>query len=212
MKKLLLLVSSIALLAGCDMGMNKNLTCENSATSAQGVTINSKYDIEYNGDKVKAAKITFEYVDENNTNTTDEENDTDVDNNDSTLTTDNDEMDMEDDSDDETAREDNKDEDNGEIVDGIVGDAIDDIIAGITDATLDLAGLRNRHEELRQKYSDVEGLSSTVDYDEDGHYTITYVIDFDKISDEDLAMFNIDRDINVTKDTYESQGLTCNES
>ena len=215
MKKLLLLVISIGLLAGCEMNQTKSMMCENTTTTSQGVTINSKYDIEYDGDNVKTAKITYEYIDEANDDTTDTEDDSmNARTNDSTLTTRDNDMDeaMEDDSEDETARDEVKDEDNGEIVDGIVGDAIDDILAGILDTTLDLAGLRNRHEELRGRYNNIEGLSSSVDTDEDGHYTITYVIDFSKISDENLAMFNIDRDITKTKDTYESQGLTCNES
>ena len=35
-------------------------------------------------------------------------------------------------------------------------------------------------------------------------------IDFEKISDTDLARFNLDRDLDTTRTNYEDLGYTCN--
>ena len=38
---------------------------------------------------------------------------------------------------------------------------------------------------------------------------VTYVIDYDTISDNDLARFNLSRDLDTMRDNYVNQGFTC---
>ena len=44
----------------------------------------------------------------------------------------------------------------------------------------------------------------------DNDYTVTYVIDYDSISDTDLSTLNLARDINTLRSNYINQGFTCN--
>ena len=50
-----------------------------------------------------------------------------------------------------------------------------------------------------------------MDTDEDDEYKVIYKIDMDKISDSDLARFNLDRDLNTLRSNYEGLGYTCEE-
>ena len=45
----------------------------------------------------------------------------------------------------------------------------------------------------------------------DNDYRVTYVIDYDSISDADLATLNLSRDINTLRRNYTNQGFTCAE-
>ena len=45
--------------------------------------------------------------------------------------------------------------------------------------------------------------------DVDNNYKVTYVIDYDTISDTDLATFNFSRDLETMRNNYVSQGFTC---
>ena len=40
-------------------------------------------------------------------------------------------------------------------------------------------------------------------------YTVTYVIDYDMISDNDLATLNLSRDIDTLRSNYTNQGFSC---
>ena len=95
------------------------------------------------------------------------------------------------------------------IVDGIVGSAIDTIIGGVTGIILDSAGLRDRHANVQNTYGNVTGFSVQNTNDTNNNYTVTYVIDYDTISDNDLSSFNLSRDFEDLRDSYVNQGFTC---
>lgn len=95
------------------------------------------------------------------------------------------------------------------IVDGIVGSAIDSIVGGVTSVILDAAGLRDRHATVQNTYGNVAGFSVQNTNDVDNNYKVTYVIDYDTISDADLATFNFSRDLDTMRNNYVNQGFTC---
>ena len=95
------------------------------------------------------------------------------------------------------------------IVDGIVGSAIDTIVGGVTSIILDSAGLRDRHATVQNTYGNVAGFSVQNTTDVNDNYKVTYVIDYDTISDDDLARFNLSRDLDTMRSSYVNQGFTC---
>ena len=97
------------------------------------------------------------------------------------------------------------------IIDGVIGSAIDSIINGVTTTILDISGLRDRHAAVQSTYGTMPGFSvqNTTDMT-DNDYTVTYVVDYDNISDDDLNTLNLFRDINTLRSNYTSQGFTCN--
>ena len=95
------------------------------------------------------------------------------------------------------------------VVDGVVGSAIDTIVGGVTDIILDSAGLRDRHSTVQNTYGNVNGFSVQNTRDQNDNYMVTYVIDYDTISDSDLARFNLSRDLDTMRDSYVNQGFTC---
>ena len=95
------------------------------------------------------------------------------------------------------------------VIDGVIGSAIDTIVGGVTDIILDSAGLRDRHATVQNTYGNVTGFSVQNTNDDDGNYMVTYVIDYDTISDNDLARLNLSRDLNDLRDSYVNQGFTC---
>ena len=95
------------------------------------------------------------------------------------------------------------------VVDGIVGSAIDTIVGTVTDIILDSAGLRERHATVQSTYGNVTGFTAQNTTDTDDNYMVTYVIDYDTISDDDLARFNLSRDLDELRDSYVNQGFTC---
>ncbi|MBR0473081.1 MAG: hypothetical protein IJI98_10350, partial [Methanosphaera sp.] len=96
-----------------------------------------------------------------------------------------------------------------EVVDGAVGDAIDGIADGVRDTILDLAGVRNNYQNQFSTYDNIKGFSYDVDVDNDTEYKVIYKIDFDKISDSDLTRFNVDRNFDNLRTSYEDLGYTC---
>ena len=104
---------------------------------------------------------------------------------------------------------DNLDNNDG-IIDGVVGSAIDSIINGVTDTILDVSGLRDRHTNVQNTYGNMNGFSvQNTNDNTNNHYTVTYVIDYDAISDTDLGTLNLSRDFNTLRSNYISQGFTC---
>ena len=100
--------------------------------------------------------------------------------------------------------------DKNDVVGGAVGSTVDEGIDAVTDTILDIAGIKTRQEQLLQGYNNITGFSYDVkDKDNDNEYTVIYKIDLTKINDTDLARFNIDRNIDTLKTTYENQGYTC---
>ena len=187
MKKILIALSVLFIMSGCNQNTD-SLSCS-STTTANGVTTKTKYDIDYIDDDVKYVKITYDYSQPNTNN-----NDTDG------LNTDTDGMD-----------EDNNNNtiESDDIVDGVVGDTIDDTVDGVKDTILDLAGIKNRYENQLSTYDNIEGFSYKVDVDSTTEYKIIYEIDMDKISDSDLARFDVTRDFSDIRANYEELGYTC---
>lgn len=199
MKKLLIVLSIVFLMSGCDMG-NDTLTCT-STSSANGMTTDTKYEIKYSGDDVKFVTITYDYNQDNDTTTgTDNTNNNNTDgvNADTDGTT----------KDNDITNNDGRVNSN-EVVDGVVGDTVDGVVDGVTDTILDLAGVRSTFENQMSSYDNIKGFSYDVDVDNDNEYKVVYKIDFDKISDSDLTRFNVDRDFSTIRSNYEDLGYTC---
>ncbi|MCI6266246.1 MAG: hypothetical protein MR598_05305 [Erysipelotrichaceae bacterium] len=199
MKKLLIVlsVSTLFLMSGCTNNSTDTLSCS-STTTANGVTTKTKYDIDYKDDDVKYVTITYDYSQDNTTNNTEDDNDkmdgvdVDTDGIDNDNTNNNDGSIKSDD-----------------VVDGVVGDAIDGTVDGIKETILDLAGIKNRYENQLSTYDNIEGFSYKVDIDSNTEYKIIYKIDMDKISDADLTRFDVTRDFSDIKANYEGLGYTC---
>ena len=180
MKKILLLLVAILIVSGCTTSpMEEKLYCESITTSGD-LTTKTSYDITYMDNDVKSTKIIYEYSQI-------------VDNTEDGVGTGTDGT---------TEDDDTK---NDGIVDGKVGDAVDDV----TDAILDLAGIRTMYTNRLNEYNEIEGFTGIVDDNEQNKYKVTYEIDFTKISDDDLSKFNLDRNYNTLKSSLEDQGLTC---
>jgi len=96
-----------------------------------------------------------------------------------------------------------------EVVDGIIGDTIDGVINTFTDTIYDIAGLRTVLERQYAMYDNIAGLSYDVDTSSDTEYKVVFKIDMDVISDDDLASFNLDRNLDNVRDNYEGLGYTC---
>ena len=197
MKKMsALIVICVFLLTGCGMGATSTMTCTHQMIG-NTLTTNMTYNIDYQGDEVKKLRITYDYH-QNNIDTT----------NDNMVGDDN--MDGVGTGTDGTTNDTYPDSDG--IIDGIVGSAIDSIINGVTDTILDIAGIRSRHANVQNTYGNVTGFSVQNTNDlTDNDYRVTYVIDYDMISDNDLATLNLSRDINTLKSNYTTQGFTCAE-
>ncbi|MBQ2873366.1 MAG: hypothetical protein IJE89_05155 [Bacilli bacterium] len=220
MKKLFILsFASILMLTGC--GATETLSCTYKTDANNGSTKVS-YDIDHEQDEIKKVRITYDYnFDNNNGNNgntgrnVDTNNNTNNNDNDAELNdiTDNNNVNTNNDIDgvgtgtDGTTNDSQIDDDG--IVDGVVGSAIDTIVGGVTGLILDSAGLRDRHATVQNTYGNVTGFSVQNTNDVDNNYTVTYVIDYDTISDNDLARFNLSRDLDEMRENYVNQGFTC---
>lgn len=232
MKKLLIGLSVLFLMSGCDNGTD-TLTCTSRST-ANGLTTDTKYEIKYKDDDVKYVTITYDYNQDTNGNgtTTDNARNNDTNNNatnndagntDTNNNTTNDNTnnsarnndadginaDTDGTTDDKDTTNNNGNIDSDEVIDGAVGDTIDGVVDGVTDTILDLAGIKSTYENQMSSYDNIEGFSYDVDVDNDNEYKVVYKIDFDKISDSDLTRFNVDRDFSTIKANYEDLGYTC---
>ena len=188
MRKIIIGLSILILTSGCDSEM-KTLTC-NSTTEANGVTTTTNYKVKYQDDDIKHIIITYDYTQEKNEKTDGTNADTDgLDKND---TTDND----------------NRVE-SDEVIDGVVGDTIDDTVEGVKDTILGIAGIKDTFQNQMSMYDNMEGLTYKIDTDNDNEYKVTYEIDLNKISDEDLTRFNAVRNLTDLKSNFESSGYTC---
>jgi len=181
MKKFLLIIAVIAVLSGCG-NESDTLTCTTDNTVGT-LTSRSTYVIDYTGDKIDMVTITYDYSDGNidgvGTGT------------------------------DGTTEDDDTNTENDGIVDGVIGEALDDVVDGVTGTILDIAGIRDMHNNRYGAYGNVEGFTSSVDREDNTNYTVTYTYDLSKLSDSDLSTFGIDRDFNTQKTTYTDRGLTC---
>lgn len=186
MKKIITMsLLSIMLLTGCDLTATDTLTC-NYQNTAGNLTTNISYSIDHNDDEIKKVRITYDYNQTADTNAHQDGIGTGTDG------TTNDNL-----------------PDNDGIVDGVVGDTLNDIVGGMTDIILDVAGLRDRHATAQNTYGNMNGFSVGNTTDTDNNYKVTYVVDYDQITDADLTRLNLSRDLSTLQSTYVSQGFTC---
>ena len=193
MRKVLgLSILGIFMLTGCGAGATKTMSCTYQRTSG---TMRTKmtYKIDHEGNDVKKLRVTYDYHQ-------------DIDNNGTTSGN----MDGVGTGTDGTTNDTQPDNDG--LVDGIVGSAIDSIINGVTDTILDISGIRDRHANVQNTYGNMTGFSVQNTNDTtDNNYRVTYVIDYDNISDADLMTLNLSRDIDTLRSNYTNQGFTCAE-
>ena len=180
MKKILLCLGIIVLLTGC--GNDEMLTCTRE-TTYNGLTSGTEYKITYNGDNVKHVTITYNYNQDTHTDGVDTGTDG------------------------TTSDDDATNADDG-IVDGVVGEAVDDIIGGVYNTILDLSGLKNIHNNQMNTIN-VTGFTSTVEENTNTSYKVVYDIDLTAMSDNDISRFNVNRNYTTLVNNYETQGLTC---
>lgn len=223
MKKLIAFAGLyIFMLTGCGAGATKTMSCTLRNTGGY-LTTKMTYNIDYQGTEVKKLRVTYDYHqdDANATGTTTngDMNDTtgnggttgnDTNTGGTNTNTDNNNMDGVGTGTDGTTNDSYPDNDG--IVDGVVGSAIDTIINGVTGTILDISGLRDRHANVQSTYGNMTGFSVQNTNDTtDNDYRVTYIIDYDSISDTDLATLNLSRDIDTLRRNYTSQGFTCAE-
>lgn len=189
MKKLFIFFTVMFLVSGCDNAETKTLSCK-STNDQNGITTTTKYDFKYLDDEIKHVTITYDYS-RNNMNE-------DVDG----VNADTDGLDENQDNNKNVTSSD-------DVVDGVVGDAIDETINTVTDTILDIAGIRDTFENQMSAFDGIEGFSYEVDTNTDNEYRVIYEIDMDKISDDDLSRFDIDRNFTNSRNSYEDLGYTC---
>ncbi len=213
MKKILIFLSILFLISGC--GSNKTLTCK-AKNTANGMDTNIDYKAEYKDKNLKYVTITYDYLKNDNnettgtvTTTTQTTNGTTTTTTTNQSTTTNDKDGINADSDGITNNKSNKNTTSDDVVDGLVGDTIDGAVDGVTNTILDLSGIKDKYENQITTYDGIEGFSYKIDTDNDNEYKVVYKIDIEKISDSDLARFNIDRDIDKFRNNYEDLGYTC---
>ena len=210
MKKILVSLFILFLMSGC--GNNETLKCTANG-NANSVSNDSEAKIEYQDNDVKYVTITYDYNQDENS-VTGNATITTTDQNGNTTETNTTTDGMNADSDGITNDGDATNDGNtsgDEVIDGAVGNTIDTIIGGVTDTILDIAGIKSTYESQLSNFDNIEGFSYKVDVDEDNEYKIIYKIDMDKISDNDLARFNLDRNLNTLRSNYEGLGYTCEE-
>ncbi len=194
MKKFLILsLVGVFMLTGCGAGASKTMSCTYKNTTGN-ITTNMKYDIDYEDKEVKKVRITYDYMQDTRV---DSDNDGKKDTPGVGTGTDG------------TTNDTQQNKDG--IVDGVVGNAIDQIVGGVTDTILDIAGLKDRHATVQNRYGNIQGFSVQNTTETNNNYKVTYVIDYDTISDTDLKTLNLSRDINTLEDYYTSQGYTCSK-
>ena len=193
-KKICLLAFIVLLLTGCGAGATNTMSCT-YRTVNNNLTTKMTYNIDYEGKDVKKVRVTYDYhQDVMNDTDGDGANDIDGVGTGTDGTTNDTQI------------------DNDGIVDGVVGSAIDSIINGVTDVILDVSGLRDRHANVQNTYGNMPGFSvQNMNDATDNDYRVTYIIDYDTISDADLTTLNLSRDINSLRDNYTRQGFTCHE-
>ena len=193
MKKIIYaLVISTFMLTGCGAGATNTMSCtyENSTSN---MSSRMAYNIDYQGNEVKKIRVTYKYHSDAVDTGDDDDNQTDGVGTGTDGTTNDTQI------------------DNDGIIDGVIGSAIDTAINGVTSTILDIAGIRNRHANVQNMYGNMTGFSVQNTNDvTDNDYTVTYVIDYDSISDDDLSTLNLTRDINTLRSNYINQGFTCN--
>ncbi len=185
-KYLFLTIFGIFMLTGCGAGATKTMSCTYKNTS-NSLTTKMTYNIDHEDNDVKKVRITYDYHMDDNDEVDGVGTGTDGTTNDTQ-------------------------QDNDGIIDGVVGSAIDSVINGVTSTILDIAGIRDRHSNVQNMYGNITGFSVQNTSDTtDNDYHVTYIVDYDTISDNDLATLNLSRDFDTLRGNYTSQGFTCEE-
>lgn len=161
-------------------GSNDTLTCTTSNTVGD-FTSNTTYMVEYKNNDVKMLSVTYDYRDDHVDGV-------------GTGT--------------DGTTNDTDTDDNG-IIDGVVGEALDDVVTGITDGILDMAGIRTRHNTRFGSFTNTEGFTTKIDNDNDTDYRVTYIYDLNKLTDTDITTFGISRDFETLRTSYTNRGMTC---
>lgn len=180
MKKALLIIAVIAVLSGC--GTNDSLTCTTENTLGN-ISSSTTYKIDYRDNDVKMMTVTYEYKDGHTDGV-------------GTGT-------------DGTTEDDDANNKTDGVIDGVVGEALDDIVTGVTNTILDLADIRTRHNNRFGAYTNTAGFMTSIDTNNDNDYKVTYTYDFSKLSDDDINAFGISRNFDNMKSMYTNRGLTC---
>ncbi len=186
MKKILMFIFFILLLSGCDASKMDTMSCDKEYDTNNGIDTKITYSIDYENNEVKKVRMTYDYTQNDNVDNVTDGVGTGTDG---------------------TTNDTSNDKDG--IIDGVIGDTIDNIINGVTGTILDLAGLKSRHDVVKSTYGNVKGFSLQDTTDVNNNYKVTYVVDFDEISNDDLTKFNLDRDFTTLKTSYIDQGFTC---
>lgn len=181
MKKILLVIATISVLAGCTTTKKEEMLTCTSNNSLNNITSKTTYKLNYQDNNITKMTVTYEYKD----------NHTDGVGTGTDGTT-----------------ADDKDDNNG-VIDGVVGEALDDVVTGVTDTILDISGIKTRHNTRFGTYSNIEGFTTNIDRDSDNDYQVTYTYDLTKLSDTDINTLGINKDLNTQKNNLTNQGLTC---
>ena len=64
---------------------------------------------------------------------------------------------------------------------------------------------------IQDQYANTNGFSYQNTTDVDNNYSVTYVIDFDNMTDNDINGMTFDRDLSTLRNMYTNQGFTCSE-
>lgn len=189
MKKLILFTCLIVLLTGCGTQSMNTVTCTTDITT-NGITNKMSYVIDYDrNNKVRKVMVTYDYnkpVDADDTHIDGVGTGTDG----------------------TTVDKDTKNE-NPEVVDGVVGKFVDTIVGETVDTIYDISGLSDRHTLAQTRYNDIEGITYNVMTTAANQYKVVYTIDMDKLSDNNLVLFNLNRDYTTLRTSYTDAGLTC---
>lgn len=207
MKKIIMLSSLLVVLSACSLSKTKTLSCSYTNIT-NGLTSNITYNIDHEGDEVKKIRVMYDYK-QDTVDTTDNMNGTNATDGENAMNNTTGNMDGVGTGTDGTTNDTQPDDDG--IVDGIVGSTFDSIINGVTGTILDISGLRSRHTMIQDEYANTNGFSYQNTTDTDNNYSVTYVIDFDNMTDEDINGMAFNRDLATLRTTYTNQGFTCSE-
>lgn len=194
MKKALIILIAVVALSGC--GTNEMTTCTNE-TKVGNITSKTVYTVEHKDNDVKKIMITYEY----NDNHTDGVGT-------GTDGTTKDKIADEEDNPKETNENKTKTDNDG-LIGGAAKEALDDIVTGIADGIIDIAGIKESHNTKFGTYTRVEGFTRTVDVDNTNDYKVTYTYDLTKLSDTDITALGVNKNYNTLKQSYIDRGLTC---
>ena len=69
--------------------------------------------------------------------------------------------------------------------------------------------MSDKHKLAQARYDNIDGITYDVMTTSATQYKVVYTIDMDKLSDNNLVLFNLDRDYTTLRSNYTDAGLTC---